>query len=185
MVERRLSPRSRRELAEIRHARHRPARGRAAARLRRLCPGDPDDDATYDELGASLTSIERERGTRAIGCSISRRRLRLSPRSCCQLGKSGLARRRQRRLAPRRHREAVRHRSRLGAGAQSDTARHPRRESDLSASIIISARRRCRTSWCCASPTACSSRSGTATISTRADHRRRNRSASSGAASYL
>ena len=47
-------------------------------------------------------------------------------------------------------------------GAQRARSRASRREPDLSASITISARRRCRTSWCCASPTASSSRSGTA-----------------------
>ena len=44
--------------------------------------------------------------------------------------------------------------------------KHRRRETRSSASTISSARRRCRTSWCCGSPTSCSSRSGTATTST-------------------
>jgi glucose-6-phosphate 1-dehydrogenase len=39
-----------------------------------------------------------------------------------------------------------------------------RRAPDLTGSTTISARRRCRTFWCCASPTACSSRSGTQPI---------------------
>ena len=63
-------------------------------------------------------------------------------------------------------RKAVRHRPRLGQGAERRTAEAASTSTRSTGSIIISARRRCRTSWCCASPTACSSRSGIATTST-------------------
>ena len=71
-----------------------------------------------------------------------------------------------RRLATAGGREAVRHRSRLRQGAERSSARASSPSTSCTGSIIISARRRCRTSWCCASPTACSSRSGTAITST-------------------
>ena len=100
----------------------------------------------------------------------------------------GAARRRRaareagRALAPRHHREAVRPRSGLGAGAQPRDPRGAWTSSRSIASTIISARRRCRTSWCSASPTACSSRCGTATISTMCRSPSPRRWASSGAA---
>ena len=69
-------------------------------------------------------------------------------------------------LAARDHREAVRHRSRIGASAQPRPAGRARGAADLPHRPLSSARRRSRTSWCSASPTASSSRSGTATTST-------------------
>ena len=69
-------------------------------------------------------------------------------------------------MAPRHHRKAVRHRSALGAGAQPRASGRAGREARFIASTTISARRRCRTSWCSGSPTASSSRCGTATTST-------------------
>ena len=75
-------------------------------------------------------------------------------------GRVGLRQRR-----PRRGREAVRPRPRLGPGAQRApcTSSSPSRPS--SASTTISARSRCRTCSTSASPTPSSSRSGTATTS--------------------
>ena len=53
----------------------------------------------------------------------------------------------------------------FGEGAERRPAETRRLNSRSTGSITISARKRSRTSWCCASPTACSSRSGTATTS--------------------
>ena len=74
--------------------------------------------------------------------------------------------RRARRLATRRHREAVRARpaERDRAEHVSSTTCSPPRTS--SGSTTTSARRRCRTCWPCGSRTRCSSRCGTATSST-------------------
>ena len=63
-----------------------------------------------------------------------------------------------------------------------DGARTPSTRRRSTASITTSARRRSRTSWCSASPTRSSSRSGTAARRPRADHRGRGRSASRAAA---
>ncbi len=65
-----------------------------------------------------------------------------------------------------RHREAVRHLARGGARAQRARARRSSTSARSSASTTTSARRPSRTCWRSASPTACSSRSGTATTST-------------------
>ena len=66
---------------------------------------------------------------------------------------------------PSRGREAVRPRPGVGAGAQQDAARAFSRRARSSASTIISARSRSRTSSTRASPTRPSSRCGTATTS--------------------
>ena len=64
------------------------------------------------------------------------------------------------------HGEAVRHRPGQRQGAQRHWCTRSSTRSRSSASTTSSARRRRRTSWPSASPTACSSRSGTATTST-------------------
>ena len=68
-------------------------------------------------------------------------------------------------LAARDHREAVRPRPRVRARAEPRDPRGAATRSRSTASITTSARRRCRTSWRSASPTASSSRSGTAATS--------------------
>ena len=76
------------------------------------------------------------------------------------------ARRQSGRALPGGHGEAVRHRPGQRRRTQRLRARDVRREARSSASTTSSARRRRRTSWRSASPTVCSSRSGTATSST-------------------
>ena len=82
-----------------------------------------------------------------------------------ELGRTGMLSG-KRRVAAAGDRKAVRHRPRLGQGAERRTAETRRLSTRSTGSITISARKRSRTSWCCASPTACSSRSGIATTST-------------------
>ena len=65
----------------------------------------------------------------------------------------------------RRDREAVRPRSRLGAGPRRRSAAVPRREPDLPRRPLPRQARAAGASSTCASPTRCSSRSGTATTS--------------------
>ena len=83
----------------------------------------------------------------------------------------------------RHRREAVRPRSRVGAGAEPRAARGLPRGVRSSASITTSARRRCRTSCTSASPTRSSSRSGIATTSRTCRSRWPRASASRAAAS--
>ena len=84
------------------------------------------------------------------------------------------------RALPHHHGKALRHRPRERGLAERPAARGLLPRTRFSASITSSARRRRRTSSRSASPTACSSRSGTATSSTtcRSTCRRRWRSAS-------
>ncbi len=70
------------------------------------------------------------------------------------------------RLAPGRRREAVRHGPAEQPGAQRSSSTRSSRPPTSSASTTTWARRPSRTCWRCASPTPCSSRSGTATTST-------------------
>ena len=123
--------------------------------------GDPDDDATYEKLGKELTASSASHGTKGNRLFYLATPPRPSRRSAA-ISASRSGTRRERRLAARRHRKAVRHRSRLGARRSTKSCLASSTRSRFTASTIISARRRCRTSWCCASPTACSSRSGTA-----------------------
>ena len=73
---------------------------------------------------------------------------------------------RRRRVAPGRHREAVRPRPQERPRAERHRRAASSRPTRSSASTTTWARRRCRTCWRCASPTRCSSRSGTPTTST-------------------
>ena len=77
----------------------------------------------------------------------------------------GWAGRRRRSADPADDREAVRPRPRVGAGAERARWPRPSTSRRCSASTTISARRPCRTCRCCGSPTASSSRSGTAATS--------------------
>ena len=138
--------------------------------------GDPDDDETYKKIGRELDAHRaRARHARATGCSIWRRRRPALPRSAAisanpawrarttALGGASSSRSRSAPISPPRARSIK------SCSAFSKRTR-------FSASTIISARRRCRTSWCCASPTDCSSRSGIAITSTMCRSRSRNRS---------
>ena len=81
-----------------------------------------------------------------------------------QLQRAGLLREAARPVAAAGDRKAVRHDL---ASARDSTDAHDSPPSTRSTgSTITSARRRCRTSWCCVLPTACSSRSGIAATST-------------------
>ena len=76
-----------------------------------------------------------------------------------QLGEAGLSSEREREVAAGDRREAVRDRSEIGAQRSTEGCCKSFWASIRStASTTISARRRSRTSWCSASPTACSSR---------------------------
>ena len=90
----------------------------------------------------------------------------------------------EREVAPGDRREAVRQRPEIGARAQQRAASRFWARIRSTASITTSARRRCRTSWCSASPTASSSRSGTATTSITCRSPSPRPSASRRAASY-
>ena len=89
----------------------RPADRRYSARRFRR-PGDlrRDSAEALDEIGGATTA--------AIASSIWRRRRRFFATIVERLGEAGLMREDARRLAARHHRKAVRPRSRLGAGAQ-------------------------------------------------------------------
>ena len=156
--------------------------GEEAALLRHLHRGRSEGSRPRSTpCATSSTSSRPNARPAATGCSIWRRRRTPSRRSRKQLGRTGLLRR-ERLMAAPRHRKAVRHRSRLGQGAEPRTAASSSTSTRSTGSITISARRRCRTSWCCASPTACSSRSGTATTSTTCRSRSPRSSASAIAA---
>ena len=71
--------------------------------------GEFDDDAAFDRLTATLDELDRERGTmgnHAFYLSIPPKSFPLVTE---QLQRSGLAEQTRRPVAPRRHREAVRH----------------------------------------------------------------------------
>ena len=133
----------------------------------RFVPGDFADDVAFDHAAAhhrgARPGPRHRRQPRVLPvdpAGVLRRRRR--PAQGARPGRP----RSRRHLAPGRRREAVRPRPRVGARAQ----RHPRpglpAASRSSGSTTTSARRRCRTSWRCGSPTTCSSRSGTPTTST-------------------
>ncbi len=86
------------------------------------------------------------------------------------------------RLEADHRRKAVRHRPALGQGAEPPDPRPTGTKARFSASIITSARRRCRTSWPFASPTGCSSRCGTSSTSIISSSPSPSRSASRAAA---
>ena len=141
--------------------------------------GELDDPALYRQLGRKLA--RRSRRPTAC-CSTSRSRRRSTAPSSSSLSAAGLvAPRDDRGLAPHDRREAVR--DGPGERARRSTPRCTRTSTRRrsSASITTSARKPCRTCWCSASPTACSSRSGTAATSTTCRSPRPRRSASSGA----
>ena len=131
---------------------------------------------------ARRASTQRARHGAATYSSTSRRRPTSSRRSSSSLGAAGLTARSRRPLAARGRREAVRPRSRVGAGAQPRRSARCSASDRSTASTTTSARRRSRTSSSSASPTASSSRSGTATTSTTCRSRSPRRSASSSAA---
>ena len=82
------------------------------------------------------------------------------------------------------HREAVRPRPRLGAGAERAARASTSPRTRSSASTTTSARRPSRTCWRCGSRTASSSRSGTASSSTTSRSRSPSRSGIEGRAAY-
>ena len=81
------------------------------------------------------------------------------------------------RFHARHRRKAHRPRSRQRPRGHRHRRPKPSPRTRPIASIIISARRRCRICWCCVSPTAFSSRCGTEIHRPCADHRRRGRRA--------
>ena len=132
----------------------------------RFVPGDFSDDVAFDQLRRTIEELDQVRGTDGNHAFY----LSIPPKFfgdvVQQLQEHGLARGRDGHLAPGRRREAVRARPRVGARAQRHAGHGVPEPSRSSGSTTTSARRRSRTSWRCASPTRCSSRSGTPTTST-------------------
>ena len=133
--------------------------------------GSFEDPATYDRLASALRAGRRARSDRRQRTSSTwRRRPTSSPSSSAASASAGLATTARTTgrpgLPPGGHREALRPRPRVGAGAEPRPALGARASARSTASITTSARRRCRTSSSSASPTASSSRSGTAATST-------------------
>ena len=128
----------------------------------RYVTGEFADEATFARLAAVLAELgRRPRHGRQPPvllrhAAVVRHRPVRAPRRC------GNARRGRRRVRPRHHREAVRPRPRLGAGAQRRGRSRCSDERRSSASTTTWARRRSRTSSSSASPTRSSSRCGTA-----------------------
>ena len=144
--------------------------------------GDIGDPALYDEIKAEIDKFSRS----GVGCNVLfylAVAARFFGPVVVNLAKAGLMKREGsywRRVIiekPFGHdfRSAV---------ALNEQILESSPKSRSSASTISSARRRCRTSWRCASATACSSRSGTATISIMCRSRSRRRSASRSAADF-
>ena len=169
-------------LDKLRDPRARQPRGSTAAstrapsrRLSASCDtsgGDYDDPQTFANLREALGGCERPVHYLAI------------PPELFATVVEPARRRRARRAGPRRRREAVRPRSRVGAARSTARCCACSPRSASSASTTSSARRRSRTSSSSASPTRSSSRSGTATTSPDPDHdgrglRRRRRAARS------
>jgi hypothetical protein len=131
----------------------------------RFVPGTFDDDAAFDTLAATVHDLERSRGT---GGNLAFY-LSIPPgffaQVCQQLDRSGLAHSDGDRGVgwSSRSRSGTISRRPVSSTRSSSRSSRPTRSSG---STTISARRRCRTSWRCASPTSCSSRSGTPTTST-------------------
>ena len=137
----------------------------------------PRSTRMREQLDAARSRAKHRRQP-AVLSGDAARRVRADRR---ELGRAGLLAA-ERRVAAAGRRKAVRHRSRLGQGAERANCSSSSTSTRSTGSITISARRRCRTSWCCASPTACSSRSGTATTSTTCRSPSPNSSASATAA---
>jgi hypothetical protein len=144
-----------------------PRGGLAAARRGHSASSPASSTTTRRSSGCAETidELDEARGTGgnfAFYLSVPPRSSRWSQ----QLKKHGLADHEKTGLAPRGHREAVRPRpeERPRSSTRSSTRSSPQDRS--SASTTTSARRRSRTSWRCASPTRCSSRSGTGPTST-------------------
>ena len=159
----------------------REARSGSRSRLRYVAV-DPEKPKTFKDLPADARQGRRRAGHAAATtcitspCRRAFRRLRPLPRRRGPDARGGGA------LAARDHREAVRPRPRVGARAEPADPRGPARSGRSTGSITTSARRPCRTSWCSASPTASSSRSGTAATSITCRSPSPKRSASRGAA---
>ena len=119
--------------------------------------------ADYERLAVRIAEIERRRGLRRQPRLLSRAAAGGVSGTIEALGKAGLNRSKGwTRLViekPFGHDLAV------GAGAERARAPVFRRERRSTASTTTWARRRCRTCWCSASPTRCSSRCGIATTS--------------------
>ncbi len=166
---------------------HPVRRGRLAASSTqgiRFVQGEFDDDAAFDTLKQTLEELDRDRGTmgnHAFYLSIPPKSFPHGHRAAAALGARRAARRP---VAPGRHREAVRLRPEDRARAQRRRRDRSSRPTACSASTTTSARRRCRTSWRCASPTSSTSRSGTPTTSTTCRSRWPRTSASAAAPGY-
>ena len=129
-------------------------------------------DGSSSSARRSRDARERARG-RAAGAALSLAAAARGGRTVEALGEV-----RARRGRAGDHREALRHRPRVGPCSSTRRCTRSSTSAASSASTTTSAGRRCRTCSRCASPTACSSRSGTATTSTtsRSTSPRRSRS---------
>ena len=143
---------------------HAVRRGRLAAAAQAAsasCRASSTTTRPSTRLKETLEELDRDRGTmgnHAFYLSIPPKSF---PQVTEQLRRSGLAEQQRRPVAPRRHREAVRLRPQDRARAQRRRRERSSRPTACSASTTTSARRRCRTSWRCASPTSSTNRSGT------------------------
>ena len=101
-------------------SRRRPGCGTASRRPSSTMPGDPADAAIYPGLATYLKQVEQERGTGGNRLFYVSTPPSLYPHLVTRLGEAGLNRPPEgsQRLGAHRHREAVRPRPRLGAGAQ-------------------------------------------------------------------
>ena len=132
----------------------------------RFVQGTFDDDDAFDRLRETVEELDVNRG--------HRRQPRVLPLGAAELVPRGVQAARPVRpvaagrghLAPRRHREAVRPRPGQRTRARTTSSRTCSTRTTSSGSTTTWARRRCRTCWRCASPTSCSSPSGTPTTST-------------------
>ena len=130
------------------------------------CQAAFDDDDAFGRLAETLEKLDAERGTggnHAFYLAIPPKSFPGGVRAAAQVRVGPPARRP---VEPGGHRETVRPRpgQRTRPQPRGQRASSPRSRS--SASTTTWAKRRCRTSWRCASPTSCSTRSGTRTTST-------------------
>ena len=145
--------------------------------------GDFEKDGHLSaNLATAWPSSTRRTIWAAMSCSTWRWPTASSPPSPASWARRAWSTQKEGQLPPPDRGKAFRPRSGIGQGARMPACSNISRKSRSTASIISWGRKRCRTSWRCASPTACSSRSGTATASTMSRSRWPKASASKAAA---